>query len=290
MPYYRGRRRRRQYKKTPYRRRGKRYVRRGRRGRRTTIIRRRQGRSANYLNKAIENVMLKKLEKKICDTSIPETYFTNTGNSGTTPQNYRDLLSTVVEIDQGTAGSVNAGGAARIGDKITVRRMTCAFTVEAKLLATTATAVTSAIQPLYYPVRVYIVLDREANGSAASATNVLAELSTNPEFAFRTLTDRRRFKVIKMLKTIVRPGPITHHSYSGGASDAVFRQGAKRTLRWSRKMRIPINYATGQDQGDISKITNNNIFVFAVAEDLEPATYNITLTIKGKVRVRFTDA
>jgi len=254
-------------------------------------MRRRQGRSANYLNKAIRNVMLSKLEKKICDNPILETYFTNTGNAGTTPQNYRDLLDTVVNIDQGTAGSINAGGAARIGDKITVRRLTCAFTLEAKKVDFPGlSAGYSGDHPLRYPVRIYIVLDREANGSAASATDVLAELATNPGYGFRTLTDRRRFKVIKMLRTIISPGPLLYHAYTGGATDVLYRQQLKKTVHWSRKMRVPINYASGQSEGDITKITNNNIFVFAVAEDLETNSQNIKLTIKGNVRVRFTDA
>jgi len=118
---------------------------------------------------------------------------------------------------------------------------------------------------------IYVVVDTQCNGAAASVTNVLT--STNLKVALSNVENSQRFKILKRIQ-------FTLHSQAG-VSGAYSR--AAQPIEFYKKCNIPINFDA--DTGVISEIRSNNIFLIAGTD----GQVDDTVDFAGTCRLRYTD-
>lgn len=119
---------------------------------------------------------------------------------------------------------------------------------------------------------IWVVLDRQANGAAAAATDVMT--STAPVSCLRNLNNAKRFKILH--KEVVSPAK------SGLADDAT------STLSWPIEFNIPCDILMDWNSttGAITEITSNNIFILAGAASASGAADDL-FSVVGNARLRF---
>lgn len=119
-------------------------------------------------------------------------------------------------------------------------------------------------------VHLYLVLDKQCNGAAAGATDVLS--STAFATAFRNLANEGRFVILKEWhrKVVSQSGATTAFGQDGFYID------------FTKRCNIPIEYSS--TTGAITEIRSNNLFLLAggtQSDDLVAFT--------GNCRLRFSD-
>lgn len=117
----------------------------------------------------------------------------------------------------------------------------------------------------------YVVLDKQANGAAATPSDVYD--SANLSQGFRNLANSQRFQVLKAAKWTLQP--------SAGVS-AAFNNVA-RSYEFYLKVNIPIEFSS--TTGAITEIRSNNIFLLAGSDGQTDDLINLA----GRTRVRFSD-
>ena len=121
-------------------------------------------------------------------------------------------------------------------------------------------------------IRTIVYLDSQANGAAATVTDILATAGLN---SFRNLANSLRFKIL-MDKT---------HSinYAGIGSNAVNnanQHAVTRYYTWNKKCKIPLEFSGST--GVISEIRSNNVGVLLISD------VGVGFEI-ANFRVRFSD-
>lgn len=115
----------------------------------------------------------------------------------------------------------------------------------------------------------YLVMDTQANGAAATVTDVLT--SNNMGVALRNMDNAQRFKVLKHWKHTWNPG--------AGVTGAYAQQ--IKHMEYFKKCEIPLVFDS--TTGAITEIRSNNIFILAgtagQSDDL--------IAVQGRARVRF---
>jgi len=151
----------------------------------------------------------------------------------------------------------------RVGRKCVIRsiqgKMQLLYQPAAQALATTSGVI-------------YLVLDKQANGAAAAATDVF-ESAANLHLQFHDLANSQRFVVLKKLKYTIVPG--------AGVSTA-FNNGM-RVIEWYKKCNIPLEFSS--TTGAITELASNNVFLLAGCD----ANSDDVTTVIGNVRLRFSD-
>lgn len=185
-------------------------------------------------------------ELKFFDTALGFTFDT-TGEVPTTGQ--------LVLIPQGVTEST------RIGRKCVIKSITIRGGISSNISTATSSATTCHL---------FLVLDKQCNGAAANATDVLT--STSFSSALRNLSNSERFKIMKRWD-------VTLASQAGvqGAFD-----NARRFINWTKKCNIPIEYSS--TTGMITEIRSNNLFLLAGSAGTDDV-----FGLVGTCRVRFSD-
>lgn len=168
-------------------------------------------------------------------------------NSGTI------VLSTVHPAVSGT------GESQRIGRKIVIRSVFVRWVVEIGN-GTTPSATDDGL-------RVIIYQDMQANGAAATVTDILA---TANYLSFNNLANKNRFKIMMDKFTDV---------HSAAATSSTFGEMAKTRSHYM-KCNVPIEFSS--TTGSITEIRSNNIGVLLISDK---AISNCS----GRIRVRYSD-
>lgn len=162
----------------------------------------------------------------------------------------------LVLIPQGVTEST------RVGRKCVVQSITMRGVSLLQPAAAAQTATT---------VVMMLVQDRQCNGAAAGATDVMT--STNFTSAFRNLSNSSRFKILKKWRWNYNP--------AAGISTAF--SNTIKSFDWSRKLNVPLEFSS--TTGAITELKSNNLFLLAGAD----GNSDDLVTVQGNCRVRFSD-
>lgn len=202
--------------------------------------RRKYGRQ-NALVKALD------IEKKFFDTNISF----NIDATGEVPATGQLNL-----IPQGATDST------RVGRKCTLRSIQARILMQYVPGADTIGCTTTYV---------YCVLDTQANGAAAAATDVLT--GTNFALAMINLANSERFRILKKW--------IFKFQAAAGVQAAFGRD--EQNIEWYKKLNLPLEFSS--TTGAITEIKSNNIFLLAGSD----TSTDDEVVCSGTVRVRFTD-
>lgn len=175
-----------------------------------------------------------------------------------------DATGEVPASGQWTCGTVQGtNGTERIGEKTTVR------SIQFRGVLTYTPTLSN---PPDTTVHMYIVLDRQANGAAAAATDVFT--STNFAIALRARPRSDRFKIL------------WHGEYTLGSHTTIAANPANpAVLPFSmyKKVNIPIKFSGST--GAVADMMSNNIFLLAGSD----GNTDDLVTCLGTARLMFTD-
>lgn len=157
-------------------------------------------------------------------------------------------------VPQGTAQNQ------RVGRRITVHSM--------QIRGTLRYASGSSIVPGDYWI--YVVQDRQANGAAASITDVLTGNSMRS--ALINISNSQRFRIIKRFT-----GVLTQH-----AGSVVDLSDDIHIVDWYKKCNIDMDFSS--TTGALTEIRSNNLFLLAGA-----TTSDDQVAFNGVCRIRFSD-
>lgn len=138
------------------------------------------------------------------------------------------------------------------------------------------TSVPAAAAQASTQVRVFVVLDTQCNGAAATAADANSGVftSTNILLANPTLANQKRFKILHMFEQVFNP--------TAGVTTAWNNE--VRAFRWFSKCHIPIEYDASVATGAITSIRSNNIFLVAGSSSNDDI-----VSVDGVCRLRFMD-
>lgn len=128
-------------------------------------------------------------------------------------------------------------------------------------------------------VRVLLVQDRQANGTAPVLSDVL-ETATQPDvFAFNNLSNKNRFRIL-MDKTHDLHYTAAGSETSTGTNFAF--AGPQKSFSFYKKCNIPIEYSG--PTGALGEIRSNNLLLVVIRNETQAALF-----FTWNWRVRFTD-
>ncbi len=169
--------------------------------------------------------------------------------------------STVLTIAEGN------GESNRVGRKVTVRNIGWRFQVKL-----TAAAAGSAASD---SVRVILYLDKQTNGSAATATMIL---ESDDYQSFNNLANKGRFRVL-----MDRTYDVNASSGSGrGTTDTMSFGDVVVNDTFFKKCNIPIEYDNSASDGSLGSMRSNNIGVLLLSKDGHCG-------FESKMRFRYSD-
>lgn len=149
----------------------------------------------------------------------------------------------------------------RVGRKCTVKsimgRLDIAYSPAAAAIAATSAAI-------------YLVLDKQANGAAASASDVFT--STALTQALHNLANSQRFVVLKKWVFALNS--------TAGATTAY--NSFVKHIEFYKKCNIPLEFSS--TTGAITELRSNNLFLLAGAYNTDDL-----VGVSGNIRVRFSD-
>lgn len=149
----------------------------------------------------------------------------------------------------------------RVGRKCVLKSIQARW----NLVLVPAASATSAVA-----YAIYVVLDKQANGAAASYADVFT--GNQATEGLHNLSNSQRFVVLKKFVGVMQPG--------AGATTAY--NNAIKHIEFYKKCNIPIEFSA--TTGAITELRSNNVFLLAgsiYGDDL--------ITVTGNVRVRFSD-
>lgn len=123
----------------------------------------------------------------------------------------------------------------------------------------------------YQQLRLYLVLDRQANGQQM-VVNDCFEYTSNWQIAVPNLDNAQRFQILKDMRVEMRP--TAHNGTNWNWPNGY--------LTFYRKLNIQIDY-TGP-VGDMSQISNNNLYLVGATTGSSVGTFCQAIS-----RVRFSD-
>jgi len=183
-------------------------------------------------------------------------------------------LDTATSFNVDTTGEVPATGqlnlipqgveeSQRVGRKVTIKSIHVRWNVQSANAAWQGSN-----------LRILLVQDKQANGAAATYSGVGGVLETDSVTAFRNLENSNRFIIHKdwFFPLIPAAGVTTSFNLT------------TRTIQWSKKCHIPIEFDPSAATGAIGTIRSNNLFLIArssLDDDL--------ITVSGVVRIRYVD-
>lgn len=198
-------------------------------------------------------------ERKFLDVTIADNSISATGdiqNSGT-----------LIVIPQG------AGESQRVGRKVVIRKIM--FRGEATLNEYAGT--TEADASAANRVRIIFYVDKQCNGAAATAGDILAT-ATPVSNGFNNLNNRDRFLILKDKFIDLNPMALAK-----GTTNYV-RPRVNKSMFFARSCELPIEYSS--TTGAITEIRSNNIGCLIIADS---AATGFACAVTGTVRFRYTD-
>lgn len=181
------------------------------------------------------------------------------------------------------AVSVGSGPSEMLGRKITIKSIQYKMMIYMKAQNVGAMDFLDAENH----VQVYIILDRQANGSIPSIQEIFqpywkGTINTLGVFSHLNLASTSRFTILKKVKVSLR-GEIVY-DYS---TTRYSRSPIRKFVQIYKKVNIPIEFASQIGvKRDISEIKSNNILVVAVG--LLDSSISYT-SMYGVSRIRYTD-
>ncbi len=154
----------------------------------------------------------------------------------------------------------------RVGRKCTVRSINWRFNISMGSLAD------QTDPPKGDVVRILLYLDKQCNGAAATATQILESADYQ---SFNNLANKSRFRTL-MDRTYVINQPMAQTD--GTNTGAYGEQEINDTL--FKRVNLPIEYDA--TTGAITEIKSNNIGVLTISK-------NGTAVFESKMRIRFSD-
>lgn len=154
----------------------------------------------------------------------------------------------------------------RIGRKMCIKSIQVKLQIEKE---------ESKVSPENDVFRFMVVLDKQANGAAATAPDVL---DSNSFFSFFNLENSSRFLILYDKHMVLR---------TNGAADSATGVwgGQTKWLQISKRVNIPIEF--GGVTGALAEVRSNNIFLLAAQQD-QPIGASPILG-NGRCRIRFSD-
>ncbi len=179
------------------------------------------------------------------------------------------IESTLLIIDQGTSvGSM-------LGKKIIVTKVL----LQGQIRLGTQIQTVQANVIGNFEVKVYIYLDKQCNGTAATIANLLESATFD---AFREIDTTQQFS---MLKRVYMNIPINVTSFDDGGVNTWTSQPVTKSFQMFLNMKLPVDYS-GTTGRTIANIRTNNIGVMAIITQGS----TVIPTIQFQSRIRFTDA
>lgn len=117
---------------------------------------------------------------------------------------------------------------------------------------------------------IYVVLDTQCNGAAASVTDVLT--SNNMAVAVHNLNNSQRFRVLRVFKATFNP--------PAGVTGAYI--DTQKRFEFFKKCNIPIDFSS--TTGALTEIRSNNIFLLAGSNNSDDQ-----IQVVATCRLRFAD-
>lgn len=191
--------------------------------------------------------------------SGPELKFLDTSLSDSSVSINGDIASTVNAIAEGT------GPSQRVGRKCTVHSVHWRYEVRLP-------AYQGASAPNNNSIRVILYLDKQTNGTAATASDIL---DTPGIRAFRNLANSGRFNILM--------DKIHNVSYEGLGGDGTTNDTSEviKNFTFNKKVNIPIEF--NADTGALSEMRSNNMGVLLVS-----ANGVVTPSFNSVFRIRFS--
>lgn len=204
-------------------------------------------------------------EKKFKDTAIS---FTTVGTTGT-------VLSTSLNlVDQGNAQNE------MIGRSITVKDVSIkALVRQDSETSTNASIVTAAGNLTPESVRLYIVLDRQCNGAAATVSQILEDTDI---ISFYNLENSKRFKILTILQAELPLAGVglTHD----GTNFNICTQAQDIFLSKHFFLNEKIEFANmAGGSRALTEVTSSNLLCFAIST-------TGSCRVRYRVRIRYVDA
>lgn len=122
-------------------------------------------------------------------------------------------------------------------------------------------------------IRLMLVLDKQANGTAPAVTDILETASID---SFNNLANKSRFRILKDTKLVLN---------SAMGAIGVSGKSGNRTIpfEWHIKnLDLPIEYDNTAPTGALATVRSNNLVVLGISSDQ-------TATVRYTARVRYTD-
>lgn len=184
----------------------------------------------------------------------PELKWLDTSINDTVP-NATEVVPTPTSLNLMSQGNT---ASTREGNKIIIKRISVALSLVYDPVATNT----------YNNIEIWLMQDTQCNGAAATWDDVAN--NANITRAMMDLAYTQRFRIIKRFK-------VTFNNTAG--VDGAYAPQCK-SIRWSKKVNIPIDYAT--NNGDITDIKSNNLFLVWGCWGGTDAT-----TVTGYFRIRY---
>lgn len=204
------------------------------------------------------------LEKKFFDEELAET-FTSAGTIATNSAGQATL----------TAIPTGDGASARSGR----RALITSFHVKGYIKLSGLYPANTAVDPdgeLSDSIRMIFYVDKQCNGAAATAANLLA--TANDHNSFRNLEYNKRFYILLDKTMTISSGNLTHNGTYILSGDVYKNFSFNKTF----KKGLPIVF-TGTGTPAMTNIISNNINVLLISEE------NNQTIVRAQCRARFTD-
>lgn len=117
--------------------------------------------------------------------------------------------------------------------------------------------------------RIIIFYDRQSNGAAPAATDLLV---SNDDLSLKNLNNKKRFKILYDQRFTIE-------------SNVAANTGALHTFDFYRKLRHPCSFNNG-DNGNITDFISGSLYVYVLGTNAAGATAGAT---QIKSRIRFQD-
>ncbi len=212
-----------------------------------------KGRRKESLDKRIAKVLDSKAELKFLDF----------------PQDHAGLVVGFQELDSAVGDFdilEGTGPSERIGKKVLLKKIYWRWNLEAGLLLTNQSSTT---------VRLFIILDKQANGTATPGTLVWDDVTNWA--SFNGMLDTGRFR------TLYDSGPIDmiRHGGAGNGTTNTFTVDSKSDTVFLKNLNLELMFDASD--GTVSDLTTKHISFWASSRK------GGIVTVSSEVRLRYTD-
>ncbi len=156
----------------------------------------------------------------------------------------------------------------RIGRKVVIKKIGWRYNISGAVVSSTSASKSETVRLILY-------LDKQCNGAAATALDIL---ETDDYQSFNQLANTSRFRILMDRTHTLDP--------KAGAGDGTANDqaGYGMTGSFYKNCNIPIEYDNSATTGVLTTIRSNNLGVLILGKE------GTILSMLGNMRLRFTDA